>query len=219
MSSFDSVLSKVSNEGIRSLSTSELFELILHMPKGGKRLAEELLHKVGGRLSEFLLWQASDFMRWKPITLSKGVLWMAVWELSRRLRDEQEVVPVHIQVADDAYALMHAHMKGLTQEEFWILMLNHSSVLLSKRCLFRGGLHALTVDLKTLFRTALGHPACTKMVLVHNHPSGSCNPSMSDIRITERMVEMGRSLDLQVLDHLIYTDREYFSFAERGLLR
>lgn len=104
------------------------------------------------------------------------------------------------------------------QEEFKILLLNHYGRVLGFYQIGTGGMAGVVVDAKLIFSAAL--KACaSSIMLFHNHPSGNRRPSTEDIRITSRLVEVGKLLDLPVLDHLIITpDQGYFSFADEGLI-
>lgn len=104
------------------------------------------------------------------------------------------------------------------QEEFKILLLNHYGRVLGYYHIGTGGMAGVVVDAKLIFRAAL--KACASSILLfHNHPSGNRKPSPEDLRITERLVEVGKLLDLRVLDHQIITpDHDYFSFADEGLI-
>ncbi|OYX11118.1 MAG: hypothetical protein B7Z16_17720 [Algoriphagus sp. 32-45-6] len=81
----------------------------------------------------------------------------------------------------------------------------------------QGGTSGTVVDPKLVFKTALEHMAHS-IILVHNHPSGSASPSEQDKKLTQRLVRIGRDMDLNILDHVIFTDRGYFSFADEGIL-
>jgi DNA repair protein RadC len=78
-----------------------------------------------------------------------------------------------------------------------------------------GGFSGTVVDPKRIFHLALQHKA-SQLIIAHNHPSGNLTPSGEDIRITEKLIQAGRLLEIQVLDHLIVTESNYYSFADEG---
>ncbi len=80
-----------------------------------------------------------------------------------------------------------------------------------------GGVTGTVADPKVIFRSALEHNA-SSIILVHNHPSGQLKPSTADINLTKKLVSAGKSLEIPVLDHLIFADNGYFSFADEGML-
>jgi DNA repair protein RadC len=103
------------------------------------------------------------------------------------------------------------------REEFWMLMLDRGN---RAKCVFRvseGGLHGTVADPKMIYAAALKSLA-SSIILAHNHPSGQLRPSEEDIRLTKKLVEAGRYLDLPVNDHLIMTRQGYYSFADNGML-
>ena len=217
------LLNKATNEGIQTLSQIELVAILIGASLPDPRaleLAQDIMTNAEQSLTQLTTWQLRDFLNNKGITERKAITIISALELGRRLNNEQkERKVVQIKTAEDVFALMNTHLQGLNREEFWIILLNHSSQVLRVKQVFVGGLHATSVDAKVIFRLALGEPSCSRLILVHNHPSGNCTPSVSDARITERLVSTGKALDLKVLDHVIYTDIDYFSFIEQGLLQ
>ena len=105
----------------------------------------------------------------------------------------------------------------LSQEEFWVIMLNRANYVTHKKRISQGGITGTVADPKVIFKEALDHLACS-VILVHNHPSGNIDPSEADIRLTQKMKKAGSLLEIPVLDHLIFTDQAYFSFADESLL-
>lgn len=105
----------------------------------------------------------------------------------------------------------------LFQEQFIVLMLNNSNKVLGFYPMSIGGLSSTIVDIRLIFSTAIKTLA-TSIILAHNHPSGSLQPSQADKNITQKVKEAGQLLDIRLLDHLIVTDESYFSFADEGEL-
>ena len=103
------------------------------------------------------------------------------------------------------------------REEFLVLLLDRDNRVLGYQLLSKGGLNATVVDLRLLFSMALESLA-TSIIIAHNHPSGSLRPSEQDIAITRKIKESGKTMDIQVLDHIIITKESHFSFADDGLL-
>ncbi|MGJ7030950.1 JAB domain-containing protein [Niabella hirudinis] len=102
-------------------------------------------------------------------------------------------------------------------EQFKILLLNRSNHVLGIYELSSGGISGTVVDPKLVFTAALKASA-VGIILAHNHPSGNLQPSLADERITRKLTEAGRLLDIEILDHLIITPDGYFSFRDQGLL-
>ena len=102
-------------------------------------------------------------------------------------------------------------------EEMYVLLLNRANKLLGFSKISLGGTTGTVVDVKVIFQIALKANA-SSILLCHNHPSGNLNPSDADLRITKNLKEAGRIMDIPLLDHLIITDEEYYSFADAGVL-
>jgi DNA repair protein RadC len=105
----------------------------------------------------------------------------------------------------------------LEHEEFWVLFLNNSNKVLGKTQISKGGLTATVVDVRLLFKRAL-ELASLGIIVCHNHPSGKLQPSTADKQITQKIKLAGVTLDIKLLDHLIVTEKSYFSFADEGIM-
>jgi DNA repair protein RadC len=108
-------------------------------------------------------------------------------------------------------------MTYLHQEEFWVLYLNNQHHVLDKKCLSKGGISETTVDIRLLFKNALRLGAIA-IIVAHNHPSGVLTPSKSDIHHTKKIKKAGYNMDIKLLDHLIISEKGYFSFADENML-
>ena len=100
-------------------------------------------------------------------------------------------------------------------EDFQLMLLNRANRILGICTVSSGGTSGTVVDPKIVFATALKANA-SSMIVAHNHPSGNLSPSEQDKRLTKRLVEIGRALDLPLLDHVIVTPEGYYSFADEG---
>jgi len=105
----------------------------------------------------------------------------------------------------------------LEHEEFWVLFLNNANKVIAKSQISKGGLTATIVDVRLVFKRAL-EIASVGIIVCHNHPSGKLQPSNADKQLTQKIKEAGITLDIKLLDHLIITEKAYFSFADEGLL-
>ncbi|MGB5362234.1 MAG: JAB domain-containing protein, partial [Aureibaculum sp.] len=113
--------------------------------------------------------------------------------------------------------IMQPIIGELIHEEFWILYLNNSNKIIYKNQLSSGGITGTLVDIRLLFKKALELSA-VGIIMCHNHPSGNLKPSHSDKDLTQRIIEAGKTLDIKILDHLIITEKAYFSFADSKLI-
>jgi DNA repair protein RadC len=142
----------------------------------------------------------------------------AALELGRRLLIESPNARPQITCPADAANLVLLEMSILEQEEVRVLVLDTRNRVLEVHTVYKGSLHTSVVRVAELFREAIRQNAAA-IIVVHNHPSGICEPSPEDARLTEMLVEAGRLLDVEVLDHLIIGrgDSRFVSLKERGL--
>lgn len=101
------------------------------------------------------------------------------------------------------------------KEFFFILLLNRGNEVIGYYKLSEGGISGTVADIRLAFATALKCIA-SGMIISHNHPSGNLNPSRSDITLTSKFVDAGKMLDIPVLDHIILTSLDMYSFADNG---
>lgn len=101
------------------------------------------------------------------------------------------------------------------KEYMYILLLNRANEAVHYYRLSEGGIHSTVADIRLAFATALKTLSCS-MILAHNHPSGQLYPSHADLTLTQQFVDSGKLLDIQVQDHIILTQEEYYSFADHG---
>ena len=138
-------------------------------------------------------------------------------ELGRRRRGEEALQKKKITSSASVFELMQPIIGDLTHEEFWVVYLNNSNKVLQTSQLSKGGITGTVVDIRLAFKNALQIGAVA-VILAHNHPSGTLKPSQADIKLTNKIKIAGESLDIKVLDHLIVTEKAYFSFADEQML-
>ena len=127
---------------------------------------------------------------------------------------------IQISSAKDSYDIFKNIFDADTfdwREEFIILCLNNSNKVVGFYKISSGGMTGTVVDVRIIFTAALQCLA-TSIILAHNHPSGKLQPSESDKKMTQKIKEAGKLLDIEILDHLIINDEDFFSFAKAGLL-
>ncbi len=122
-----------------------------------------------------------------------------------------------IRRSSDAKDLILPYFMDLIHEEFFCIFLNRSNKVIKIDQLSKGGISGTVTDVRLIFKSAVLLTA-SGVIVAHNHPSGNLNPSESDIKITTKIKEAGNLLDIQLLDHLIIYDSDYYSFADNGLL-
>jgi DNA repair protein RadC len=122
-----------------------------------------------------------------------------------------------IKCSSDARDLILPYFLDLTHEEFFCIFLNRANKVIKIDQLSKGGISGTVTDIRILFKNAILNTA-SGVIVAHNHPSGNLNPSDSDSKITAKIKEAGNLLDIQLLDHLIIYDSDYYSFADNGML-
>lgn len=150
------------------------------------------------------------------LTPARRDMALAVVELYRRLA-ERKVNAEVVRSSKDIYRVMTPCMHDLKIEECWSIFLNQSNRIIRKQRISVGGLTATQVDIRVIMAEALKCSA-TAMILCHNHPSGSCRPSNDDNRLTESLRQASTVMNIRLLDHLVYADGDYFSYADEGRL-
>jgi DNA repair protein RadC len=141
----------------------------------------------------------------------------AALELARRLAQFSESSRPVIKSPDDAAALVMEEMRHLDREHFRAVLLNTKNQVISTDKVSVGTLNSSTVHPRELFRNAIRKSAAS-MVLVHNHPSGDPAPSREDLDITRRLVEVGKIVGIEILDHIIIGDNRFTSFRAKELI-
>ncbi|MCS5491712.1 RadC family protein [Algoriphagus limi] len=180
-------------------------------------LSRHILASVNHDLAALARLSVQDLKKFKGIGEAKAISIVSALELGRRRKKLEPRKRVKITSSRDVYELMKPELFDELVEHFYLVLLTRSNQVIKKERISQGGTSGTVVDAKVVFKTALDHHA-QSVILVHNHPSGTLSPSEQDKRLTKRLTEIGRAMDLPVLDHVIFTDMGYFSFADEGIL-
>jgi len=136
--------------------------------------------------------------------------------LGRRLLSLQENDRATIHSPQDVANLLQGEMALLEQEHLRVVLLNTRNQVLAIPEAYRGNVNSAVIRAGEVFREAVRSNA-PAVIVVHNHPSGDPTPSEEDVRVTEQLVEAGKLLDIEVLDHLVMTQNGFISLKEKGL--
>lgn len=180
-------------------------------------LSKEILRSVSNDLNQLARLSVKDLSKFKGIGEAKAISIVAALELGRRRKETESPEKPRITSAKDAYNTLKPHLLDLPHEEFWVILLNRANQVIRLVQISAGGVSGTVADPKLIFKTALEHLA-SAVILAHNHPSGNLQPSQADRDLTKKMREAGRLLEIPILDHLIFTDKAYYSFADEGEL-
>ncbi|AZA85728.1 JAB domain-containing protein [Chryseobacterium shandongense] len=207
-------------KGKSSLSDSELLAIIMgsgNRDETAVELARRILASVNNNWNQLSLLSVKDLMKFKGVGEVKAISIATALEIGRRKVSQEVPDKPVISSSSVAYDIFRNHLSDLRTEEFWAIFLNRSNKVIHFAQLTQGGINQSIVDIRVLFKTALDHFS-TGIIIAHNHPSGSLQPSREDIEITRNIKIAGETMSIQLLDHLIITQNSYFSFSDDGLL-
>lgn len=211
---------KLIKNGKISLSESELIAIIIgsgNKEESALSLSKRILHGVDQDLIELGKQSIKDLMTYKGIGEAKAVTISAALELGKRRSGYIVTEKTKIISSNTVFEIMQPILGELPHEEFWAIYLNNSNKVLQTKQISKGGITGTLVDVRLVLKKALELGAIA-IIFVHNHPSGSLRPSEADKLLTKKLKIAGESMDIKVLDHLIITEKTYFSFADENLL-
>ena len=211
---------KLVSKGRSVLSDAELIAILIgsgNREESAVALSKRILQTVQGNLNVLAKLSVEKLTEFKGIGLAKAISIITALELGKRKQLESTLERPKITSSRDAAQTMQVIIGHLEHEEFWVLYLNNSNKIVAKVQISKGGLTATLVDVRLVFKSAL-EVAAVGIIVCHNHPSGKLQPSTADKQLTSKIKAAGITLDIKLLDHLIITEKAYFSFADEGLL-
>ena len=211
---------KLRDKGKSTLSDAELLAILIgsgSRNESAVELCKRILSSVDNNLNALGKLSMKQLMAFKGIGEAKAITIIAALELGRRRRSEDALQQKKISSSLSVFELMQPIIGELPHEEFWIIYLNNSNKVIHKNQLSKGGITGTLVDVRLVLKTAI-EVGAVGLILTHNHPSGSLKPSEADKQITQKLKLAADSLDIKVIDHLIITEKTYFSFADESLL-
>jgi DNA repair protein RadC len=211
---------KLMLKGKSVLSAAELIAILIgsgNTESSAVELSRQILESVNHNLAELSKKSIHDLMKFKGIGEAKAIAIIAALELGRRRKESDGNEKTKISSSKDAYEFMYSVLSDLPHEEFWVIFLNRANLIVKKERISIGGVSGTVADVRVIFKMAVECLACG-VILVHNHPSGNKTASQADKVLTQKLKEAGKLLDVPVLDHIIFTDDTYFSFADEGLI-
>ncbi|HEX2969506.1 MAG TPA: DNA repair protein RadC [Bacteroidales bacterium] len=207
-------------KGISSLSDAELIAILINSGTKNKSavdIGRELLGKVNNNLNSLGKLSIAEIKTLQGIGTARAVTIAAALELGRRRKLSESPENPQIKCSKDVADIFQPILSDLPHEEFWILFLNRSNKVIGRMKLSQGGVSGTVTDVRMIMKRAIEYLA-SGIIVCHNHPSGNLNPSDSDTTITRKIKDAGNLMDIQLLDHLIITDKNYYSFADNGLI-
>ena len=204
--------------GPGSLSSSELLAIILRTGTASENvlsLAGRVLVRFGG-LAGLARASFGELCAERGVGQAKAAQLKAALELGRRLVSTKPDERAVVHSPQDVANLLMAEMGFLDQEQLRVVLLNNKNHVISIAEVYRGSVSTSLIRTSEVFREAV-RENCPAIIVVHNHPSGDPTPSPEDIRVTEQIVEAGKVLDIEVLDHLIIGQQRFVSLKEQGV--
>ncbi|HOW26242.1 MAG TPA: DNA repair protein RadC [Bacteroidales bacterium] len=207
-------------KGKHSLSDAELLAILLGTgtrDHSALDLAKMILTETRNNLIELSKMQISQLMNFRGIGQAKAITVIAALELGRRRRGSEVIQRKKIQSSRDVFELFQVELAEKRYEGFWLLLLDRANKIVGQEKISEGGTAGTVADPKRIFKVAIDRFA-SSIILCHNHPSGNVEPSQADITLTKKMIHAGSLLDIQILDHIIIGEENYFSFADENMM-
>ena len=208
-------------KGKGQLSKAELLAILIcsgNKNESAVELSKRILNDVDNNFAELSRLTVDELCKYKGIGTAKAVTIAAALEIGRRRRADDVIAKQKsIKSSKDVYEILYADLSDKYHEEFWILLLDRANQLIRKVNISEGGIAGTVADPKKIFRLALMNNS-SSIILAHNHPSNNLKPSENDITLTKSMIKAGKTLEIQILDHIIVGSDNYFSFADESLI-
>lgn len=198
--------------GARALSDEELLALLLD----DEQLAASLLAACGGSLARLASEPEARLRMIGGLGLRRARWLLAAAEWGRRVASEGVVSDV-VATSDDVVRMFRPQLENLSHEECWVVYLTSSNRLVERQRVSQGGVTSTVVDHRLIVKRALELLA-TRLILIHNHPSGTPEASPQDKALTDKVVRAAALFDIRLLDHIIIARDGEFSFHAAGLL-
>jgi len=201
--------------GPEALSDAELFAILLRTGTKGENvidMSNRLINEYG--LDKLFDCSLKELQEIKGIGPSKAMQILTMNEILKRIKQAEKPVK-KISCAEDVFKLFQDRLKDKNEEHFYVLMLNNQNKIIAEQEVSKGILDASIIHPREVFKPAIKNSA-SKIILVHNHPSGDPSPSREDLEITEKLTEAGNQIGIKILDHVIIGKEKYYSNKEES---
>lgn len=209
---------KMQRKGVSALTDAELLAILIgsgSTDETAVELMRRILAYCNNNLNELGKMSVTDLCHFKGIGPAKAMTIEAASELGKRRKLSEQEERKSVQNSKDIYNYFHPIMCDLPIEEFWILLLNQATKIISRIKISSGGISQTIADPRCILREALLARA-SSIILCHNHPSGLARPSSQDDCLTMQLQKASATMNISLLDHVIITDGEYYSYADEG---
>ena len=211
---------KALQKGVSSLSDTELIAILLrigNLDETAVQLAQKIMKQVSNNLNTLGKLSINELMKFNGVGEAKAISIAAALELGRRkgIADPEKRDAIHN--SNDAFQIFYPVLCDLLHEELWVALTNNAAKVINKVKISQGGVGETTADLRLIMKAAID-TVCHGIILCHNHPSGNYQPSSQDDFLTSRLREAAQLMNIQLLDHIIMSDKNYYSYADEGKL-
>jgi DNA repair protein RadC len=207
---------KMLQRGCDALTDAELIAILLATgtrEMSAVELARTMLEQIGG-FGKVARSSIKELTKIKGIGEVKALTLTAAFELGKR-KAREEVFATSFTNSELAARYLIEKIGSCEQEVFYILYLDRKNAIKSETLLSKGTISSTVVDIRLLYKEAV-QQAASSIIVAHNHPSGNLTPSQADIDITHKIKEAGKLFDITLLDHVIVSQKGFYSFADNG---
>jgi DNA repair protein RadC len=206
-------------KGAATLSNAEILAILIgsgNKEETAVQLSQRILNSVDNNLNALSKLSINDLIaNFKGIGEARAITICAALELGKRRGTSIPVSKPFIRSSQDAYQLFHPMLCDLPHEELWIALIDRSAKVIGERKISQGGINETSADLRLILKAAINALA-TGIILCHNHPSGNIRPSREDDNLTTRLSNAAKLIEIKLLDHIVLTDGNYYSYADEG---
>jgi len=211
---------KLSKNGPRSLTDAELMAILIgsgNTEETAVELSRRILASVENNLNELGRKSIDYLQTYKGIGEAKAITIVAALELGKRRKEGDEKIKNKITGSKDVADFFIPLLGDLQHEEFWIMLLDRGNKIKDSFRISQGGISGTVIDVRIIMKAAIEKQA-SSIILCHNHPSGTLQASDADMKITRKISDAAKIMDMPVVDHIIIGNNKYYSFADEGLL-
>ncbi len=206
---------KLAEKGPAALKDYELMAILMRTGTSGKdvmQISKEILKKFPTK--KLLALDYAKLSKINGIGPGKASLLLAAFELTKRALEVEDNNLPTINSAKDAMAQLQ-ELRAAKKEHFVVLYLNARNQLIHKEAISVGTLNASLIHPREVFKPAVDHLAAS-VIVAHNHPSGDCEPSEDDLKVTEKLKEAGKIMGVEIIDHIIVTGSGFRGLKEQN---
>ena len=207
-------------KGVSSLSDAELIAILIgsgNSDETAVQLSQRILGSVSNNLNTLGKLSVKELMVFKGIGEAKAITVAAAMELGRRKSVAEPVKRETVRSSNDAFLIFYPILCDIPHEELWVALISRAGKVIEKVKISQGGIGETSADLRFIMKAAI-NSTCHGVILCHNHPSGNTQPSPQDDILTSRLSKATQLMNMQLLDHIIISDKYYYSYADEGRL-